>query len=174
VLLVGRLGYLLGGAAVMRTTVALAAALALGIFTVPPAGDAQQATKLWRVGHLGYAYPTAAKDLEASRHRLRDLGYVEGKNLVIESRSAESGFERLPELAAELVGLKVDVIAAFGNGTIMALKQATPTISWLRAAADDSALVDRGQKNTERMLRALLGALGFEHVKVVFEEPPKT
>jgi hypothetical protein len=48
------------------------------------------------------------------------------------------------------------------------------TISWLRAAADDSALVDRGQKNTERMLKALLGALGFEHVKVVFEEPPKT
>ena len=43
-----------------------------------------------------------------------------------------------------------------------------------RAAADDSALVDRGQKNTERMLKALLGALGFEHVKVVFDEPPKT
>ena len=173
-LLVGRLGYLLGGAAVMRTTVGLAAALALDIFTVPLAGDAQQATKLWRVGHRGYAYPTAANDLEACRHRLRDLCYVEGKNLVIESRSAESGFERLPELAAELVGLKVDVIAAFGNRTIMALKQATPTISWLRAAADDSALVDRGQKNTERMLKALLGALGFEHVKVVFEEPPKT
>ena len=137
---------------------------------MPVAGDAQQATKLWRVGHLGYAYP-AANDLEAFRHRLRDLGYVEGKNLVIESRSAESGFERLPELAAELVGLKVDVIAAFGNRTIMALKEATPTISWLQAAADDRALVDRGQKNTERMLKALLGALGFGHVKVVFEEP---
>jgi hypothetical protein len=82
VLRVGRLGYLLGGAAVMRTTVALAAALALGIFTVPVAGDAQQATKLWRVGHLEYASPTAANDLEAFRHRLRDLGYVEGKNLV--------------------------------------------------------------------------------------------
>jgi hypothetical protein len=67
----------------------------------------------------------------------------------------------------------VDVIAAFGNRTIMALKQATPTISWLQAA-DDRARVDRGQKNTERMLRALLGALGFEHVKVVFEAPPKT
>jgi len=53
VLLVGRLGYLLGGAALMRTTVALAAALAPSIFTVPLAGDAQQATKLWRVGHLG-------------------------------------------------------------------------------------------------------------------------
>ena len=48
------------------------------------------------------------------------------------------------------------------------------TISWLRAAADDRALVHRGQKNTERMLRALLGALGFEHVTAVFEEPPKT
>jgi hypothetical protein len=48
------------------------------------------------------------------------------------------------------------------------------TISWLRAAADDRALVDRGQKNTERTLKALLGALGFEHVKVVFEEPPTT
>ena len=109
------------------------------------------------ISDTGYAYPTAANDLEAFRHR---LGYVEGKNLVIESRSAESGFERLPELAAELVGLKVDVIAAFGNRTIMALKLATPTISWLRAAADDSARVDRGQKNTERMLKALLGALG--------------
>ena len=53
VLLVGRLGYLLGGAALMRTTVALAAALAPSIFTVPLADDAQQATKLWRVGHLG-------------------------------------------------------------------------------------------------------------------------
>jgi putative ABC transport system substrate-binding protein len=121
----------------MRTTVALAAALALGIFTVPVAGDAQQATKLWRVGHLGYAYPTAANDLEAFRHRLRDLGYVEAKNLVIESRSAESAFERLPELAAELVGLKVDVIAAFGNRTIMALKQATPTIPIVMVSSGD-------------------------------------
>src|SRR4029450_528830 len=60
VLLVGRLGYLLGGAVVMRTTVELAAAFALGIFTVPVAGDAQQATKLWRVG--------------PSRDRLRDHG----------------------------------------------------------------------------------------------------
>ena len=48
------------------------------------------------------------------------------------------------------------------------------TISWLRAAADDSALVDRGQEETERMLKARLGALGFEHMKVVFEEPPNT
>ena len=104
---------------------------------MPLASDAQQATKVWRIGHLGYAYPTAAKDLEAFRQRLRDLGYVEGKNLVIESRSAESGFERLPELAAELVSLKVDVIAAFGNRTIMALKRATPTIPIVMISSGD-------------------------------------
>jgi hypothetical protein len=96
----------------MRAAVALAAALALGILHGAArrrcaAGDEALARRPSRIR----AYPTAAKDLEAFRHRLRDLGYVEGKNLVIESRSAESGFERLPELAAKLVGLKVDVIA---------------------------------------------------------------
>ena len=109
----------------------------LGLLAVPLASEAQQATKVWRIGHLGYAYPTAAKDLEAFRQRLRDLGYVEGKNLVIESRSADSGFERLPELAAELVSLKVDVIAAFGNRTIMALKRATPTIPIVMVSSGD-------------------------------------
>jgi putative ABC transport system substrate-binding protein len=89
--------------------------------------------------YLGYAYPTAAKTWKRFRHRLRDLGYVEGKNLVIESRSAESGFERLPELAAELVGQKVDVIAAFGNRTIMALKQGTPTIPIVMVSSGDPA-----------------------------------
>ena len=116
---------------------ALAVALAVGLLAVPLAGEAQQATKVWRIGHLGYAYPTAARDLEAFRQRLRDLGYVEGKNLVIEARAAESGFERLPELAAELVSLEVDVIAAFGNRTIMALKRATPTIPVVMISAGD-------------------------------------
>jgi len=121
----------------MTIRAALAAALAFGILALPLASDAQQATKVWRIGHLGYAYPTAARDLEVFRQRLRDLGYVEGKNLVIESRSAESGFERLPELAAELVSLKVDVIAAFGNRTIMELKRATPTIPIVMVSSGD-------------------------------------
>jgi aspartate aminotransferase-like enzyme len=53
--------------------------VAVGILALPLASEAQQATKVWRIGHLGYAYPTEARDLEAFRQRLRDLGYVEGK-----------------------------------------------------------------------------------------------
>jgi len=117
--------------------VALAVTLAVGIVAVPLVSEAQQATKVWRIGYLGYAYPTQARDLEAFRQRLRDLGYVEGNNLVIESRSAESSFERLPALAAELVSLKVDVIAAFGNATIVALKRATQTIPIVMITAGD-------------------------------------
>jgi putative ABC transport system substrate-binding protein len=115
----------------------LAVALAVGILAAPLAGEAQQATKVWRIGYLGYAHPTEARDLEAFRQRLRDLGYVEGKNLVIESRSADSSFVRLPALAAELVSLKLDVIAAYGNTTIVALKQATQTIPIVMIVAGD-------------------------------------
>jgi ABC-type uncharacterized transport system substrate-binding protein len=116
---------------------ALAVALALGLLALPLTSETQQATKVWRIGYLGYAYPTEARDLEAFRQRLRDLGYVEGKNLVIESRLAESSFERLPALAAELVSLKVDVIAAYGNQTIMALTRATQTIPIVMIVAGD-------------------------------------
>lgn len=116
---------------------AVAVALAVGILAVPLASEAQQATKVWRVGYLGYAYPTQARDVEAFRQRLRDLGYVEGKNLVVESRLADSSFERLPALAAELVSLKVDVITAFGNRTIVALKRATQTIPIVMITAGD-------------------------------------
>jgi len=118
---------------------ALAVVLAIGIPVVPFASEGQQATKVWRIGHLGYAYPSQARDVEAFRQRLRDLGYVEGRNLVIESRSAGSSFEGLPALAAELVNLKVDVIAAFGNRTIMALKQATSTIPIVMVSSGDPA-----------------------------------
>ena len=62
---------------------ALAVALAFGFLVNPLAAEVQQATKVWRIGYLGYASPTETRDLEAFRQRLRDLGYVEGKNLVI-------------------------------------------------------------------------------------------
>jgi len=112
----------------MMIRAALAIGLAVGILAVPLASEAQPATKVWRVGYLGYANPIEARDLEAFRQRLRNLGYVEGKNLVIESRLAGSSFEGLPALAAELVSLKLDVIAAVGNVAIGALKRATQTI----------------------------------------------
>jgi putative ABC transport system substrate-binding protein len=121
----------------MMIRAALAVALAVGILALPLPSEAQQPAKVWRIGYLGYAYPTQARDLEAFRQRLRDLGYVEGKNLVIESRLADSSFERLPALAAELVSLKLDVIAAFGNATIGALKRATQTIPIVMITAGD-------------------------------------
>jgi len=108
-----------------------------GVLAAPLAAEAQQTTKVWRIGYLGYGYATEARDLEAFRQRLRDLGYVEGKNLVIESRVVESSFERLPALAAELVGLKLDAVAAYGNATILALKRATQTIPIVMIAAGD-------------------------------------
>jgi putative ABC transport system substrate-binding protein len=121
----------------MLTRAAFAVVLALGLVALPLASEAQQATKVWRIGYLGPAYPTEVRALEAFRQRLRDLGYVEGKNLVIESRVAESSFERLPALAAELVSLKLDVIAAIGNAAIGALTRATQTIPIVMILAID-------------------------------------
>jgi putative ABC transport system substrate-binding protein len=115
----------------------LAVALAVVILAWPLASEAQPATRVWRVGYLGYAYPTEARDLEAFRQHLRELGYVEGKNLVLESRLAESSFERLPAVVAELVSLKLDVIAAYGNQTIEALRRATQTIPIVMIVAGD-------------------------------------
>jgi putative tryptophan/tyrosine transport system substrate-binding protein len=116
---------------------ALAATLALAFLAAPGAGEAQPATKVWRIGYLGYGYPNEARDLEAFRQRLRDLGYIEGKNLAIESRLAELSVERLSALAAELVSRKVDVITAYGDITIVALKQTTQTIPIVMIVAGD-------------------------------------
>src|SRR5207248_6109661 len=78
---------------------------------------------------LGATYPsTNAARIEAFRQGLRELGYVEGKNIVIEYRWAEGKTERLPDLAAELVRLKVDVIVSAGPTVTRALKEATSTI----------------------------------------------
>src|SRR5829696_2425335 len=100
---------------------------------------AQQAAKPARLGYL--ALDMAAGDprgREAFLHGLRDLGYTEGRNLVIEYRDAQGKPERFPALAAELVALKVDVIVTAG-GTLAALaaKQATRTLPIVFAAAAD-------------------------------------
>jgi putative ABC transport system substrate-binding protein len=89
--------------------------------------EAQQATKLHRIGFLRRAYPQAA-DFEAFRQGLREHGYIEGNNIVIEQRYANGVTDRLPQLAAELVGIKVDVIVVDGTITAEAAKAATKTI----------------------------------------------
>src|SRR5260221_6433979 len=101
------------------------ALLALG--AAPFAADAQQAAKIARIGYLTFSLRVNPHLPEAFRQGLRDLGYVEGRNLVIEYREAEKA-DPLPALAAELVALKVDVIvAAPGTTVALAAKQATRT-----------------------------------------------
>jgi len=97
-----------------------------------------QPAKVVRIGFLGpnSAASNAAR-MEALRAGLRDLGYLEGKNLVIESRWAEGKFDRLPELAAELVRLNVDVILTAGTPGIRAAKNATTTIPLVMVTSGD-------------------------------------
>jgi putative ABC transport system substrate-binding protein len=91
--------------------------------------QAQQPTTIPRIGYLASISLSAlAARIEAFRQGLRDLGYVEGKNIVIEWRSAEGKLDRLPALAAELVRLKVDIIVTPGPIPTRAAKEATATI----------------------------------------------
>ena len=85
------------------------------LLAVAVMAEAQQPTKIPRIGYLAAAsLSTSPARIEAFRQGLRELGYVEGKNIVIEYRSAEGKLDRLPALAAELVRLKVDVIVTAG------------------------------------------------------------
>jgi putative ABC transport system substrate-binding protein len=91
--------------------------------------QAQQAAKVPRIGFLAGVSPSAiSARMAAFRQGLRELGYVEGKNVVIESRYAEENLDRLPALAAELVRLKVDIIITGGPPAIRSAKEATSTI----------------------------------------------
>jgi putative ABC transport system substrate-binding protein len=112
--------------------------LALGLLAAPLAADAQQPAKVPRIGFLGNS--TAA--LEANlvgpfREGLRDLGYVEGRNILIEYRWAEGRYERFPGLIAELIALKVEVIVTAGTPAALAVKKATTPIPLVMAAVGD-------------------------------------
>jgi putative ABC transport system substrate-binding protein len=104
-------------------------AFGAGALAAPFGSFAQQQGKLWRIGFLdGASAVDRAETVEAMRAGLRDLGYIENKNILIEFRWAEGKYERLPALAAELAGLKVDVLVAQGTPCTIAAKQATSTI----------------------------------------------
>jgi putative ABC transport system substrate-binding protein len=106
--------------------------LALGVIA-----EAQQPKKVPRIGYLTSSDPaTESTRFEGIRQALRDLGYVEGQNIALEYRYAEGKLDRFPELAAELVHLKVDIIVvAGGNTLIQAAKNATKTISIVMSGA---------------------------------------
>src|SRR4029450_11721154 len=122
------------------STVGFVATLALVLLLVPLASDAQQATKVPQVGRLlSVGSPTAGPDpsFAAFRQGLRELGYVEGQNVVIEDRYAEGSQERLRDLATELTRLPVDVIVAEGAAPIRAAQHPTHTIPIVMAATAD-------------------------------------
>src|SRR5436190_18556051 len=108
----------------------------------PIGARAQQVEKIYRIGILE-PIPAArnAANLDALRKGLRELGYVEGRNLVIEYRSADGRAERFPDLAVELVRLKVDLIVTRGTPATNAAKSATETIPVVMAAMRPLAVV---------------------------------
>jgi putative tryptophan/tyrosine transport system substrate-binding protein len=113
-----------------------------GLLAAPLGTRAQQVGKVYRIGILE-PIPAAqnAANLDALRKGLRDLGYVEGRNLVIEYRSADGRAERFPDLATELVRLKVDLIVTRGTPATNAAKSATETIPVVMAAMRPLAVV---------------------------------
>src|SRR5437867_5017208 len=112
--------------------------IAGGLLFAPLAARAQQVAKVYRIGLLE-TIPAArnAANLDALRKWLLDLGYVEGRNLVIEYRSADGRPERFPDLASELVRLKVDLIVTRGTPAASAAKNATETIPVIMATMGD-------------------------------------
>jgi len=121
------------------TALALPLTLVLSLLVAPLAARAQPAEKMHRIGwlHPGLSHPEPHPSLEAFRQGLREFGYMEGQNFVIEYRFAEGRDDRLADLAAELVRLKVDVIVAGGTTATRAVQHATRTIPTVMAGTGD-------------------------------------
>jgi len=120
--------------------IALAVILTVGLALVPLAAEAQQAGKVYRIGVLETMSATLnTANLNAFRQGLRELGYVEGRDFVIEYRSADGRPESFPGLATELVRLKVDLIVTRGTPAALAAEKATESIPIVMATSADPA-----------------------------------
>jgi putative ABC transport system substrate-binding protein len=116
---------------------AVIASVAVGIFHAPSV-EAEQAEKVFHIGFLSAGLRSGgAFSREEFRQALREAGYVEGKNIVIEERFAEADVNRLPALASELLDLKVDVIVTSGGAAAQSAKKATSTIPIILLGAGD-------------------------------------
>jgi len=116
----------------------LALAACAQLFAIVSFANAQQSGRVFRIGFLdGSTASGMAGLLDAFRQELNKLGWIDGKNITIEYRFGEQKNERLPELAAELVRLKVDLIVVTGEPPALAAKKATTTIPIVMASADD-------------------------------------
>src|SRR5438034_6114287 len=121
-----------------RNIFAFICLLFAGLLPTGSIAQAQQPKKLHRIGYLlGASSSFYTARLDALQQGLKELGYIEGKNIAIEYRYAEGKAERLPALAAELVGLKVDVIVTTATPSVLAAKKATSTIPIVFIATSD-------------------------------------
>ena len=116
-----------GGGMMIRCFAALAVALAAGLTAVPAAVHAQPTGKVHRIGYLATGSSTSGFQ-EQFLEGLRELGWVEGQNIVIDYRFADGSFDRLPQLAAELVRLKVDIIVAQPTPAALAARKSTGSV----------------------------------------------
>jgi putative ABC transport system substrate-binding protein len=151
---------LLGGAAAARTV----------------AARAQPAGKVWRIGMLETTGEASkSSDIRAFRQGLAELGYAEGKNLIIDYRSADGRPERYPALAAELLSRKVDLIVTRGTPAAVAAKEATSTVPVVMAAIGDPLLVVRSLARPGGNLTGFssyLPDLASKHVELIKEMVP--
>jgi putative ABC transport system substrate-binding protein len=116
----------------------LVVALGTLLFALGFEAEAQQAKKVPLIGFLGgSSFSIGKRNIDAFRQGLHELGYVEGKNILLEYRWAEAKFDRLPALAAELVSIKADVIVTAGTQPTIAVKKATSTIPIVVGSAGD-------------------------------------
>ncbi len=116
-------------------------AVVLNLTLAPLAAEAQQAGQAARIGYLAADLTVCPHMTEAFRQGLRDLGYVDGRSVVIEYRDAEGKYDRLPARAAELVALKVDVIVAADTPAALAAKKATRTLPIVFIGAGDPVTI---------------------------------
>jgi putative tryptophan/tyrosine transport system substrate-binding protein len=121
----------------MMNTKTIIRLFAAALLSTAPFSEAQEAKKVSRIGFLLVGGFTDTSRADAFRQGLQQLGYVEGKNIVIEWRRAEGKLDRLDELAAELVRLKVDVFVTSGNAVTRAAKKATSTIPIVTSLVSD-------------------------------------
>src|SRR6266446_7733198 len=116
----------------------------LGLLAAPFAAEAQQTGKVYRVGVLFASTPAATSHLlDGLRQGLREHGYVEGQHIILERRYGQAGVERMSDLAAELVRIKVRVIVAATDPATAAVRQQTQTIPIVMANSTDPVEIGR-------------------------------
>ena len=144
--------------------IGLISTLVLGLLSGPLPAEAQQVGKVYRIGYLGArsASPTEI----AFRQGLRELGYVEGQNLVSEYRWAEGKYERLPDLAAELVRLKVDVIVTSSAQPVIRAVHADGIVASVDTRAIGTAIIELGG-GRRKVGEQLDLAVGFSNIAPV-------